>query len=141
MNRFPCVFVIVAVLVALTQADISNPQVKATFDKCVGSEKATPGDVETLKAHSSDLSKEAKCVIACVMKEFQVLADDGKINRDVYMKHAEEMSKGDAGKVTQATEMYDICSAKTVDEPCESAYNFGQCIKNEMIARNMPLDL
>ncbi|CAD7079379.1 unnamed protein product [Hermetia illucens] len=141
MNRFAYVFVIVVALVALSQADINNPKVKATFEKCVGSEKATPGDIEDLKAHSPDLSKEAKCVIACVMKEFKVLADDGKINHDVYMKHAEEMSKGDAGKVAQATEMYDICSAKTVADPCESAYNFGHCIKAEMMARNMPLDI
>ncbi|CAD7079377.1 unnamed protein product [Hermetia illucens] len=141
MNRFASVFVIVAALAALSQADVNDPRLKASLEKCIGSEKASPADVEALKAHSSDLSREAQCVMACVMKEFKLLGDDGKINRDVYMAEAEEMAKGDAGAIKQATEMYDICSAKTVADNCESANNFGQCIKNEMIARNIPLDM
>ncbi|CAD7079376.1 unnamed protein product [Hermetia illucens] len=140
MNCFASVFVIVAALVAVSQANVNDPKLKSILEQCIGSEKASPADIAALEARSSDLSKEAKCVISCVMKNYKLLSDDGKVNRDVFMTEAEEMTKGDAGAMKEAGEMFEICSAKTVADPCESAFNFGHCMKTEMTARNIPMD-
>ncbi|CAH1392074.1 unnamed protein product [Nezara viridula] len=90
-------------------------------------ENGFTGDIEELNFNSPDVSREAKCAVACSFEKKGVLKSDGTIDKEVEKKVIDELIKDDGlkKKYMKAIEECDI-SAKA--DKCETTYEYLKCL-------------
>lgn len=64
--------------------------------------------------------------------------DNGKLDKNAILEHLEKFDDVSEEKIRIAIEIVDKCSEMEVsDDDCEAAEQYGNCFKEESIARDM----
>ncbi|XP_058979165.1 general odorant-binding protein 19d-like [Musca domestica] len=117
-----------AVLVCYMKAeDITRENVLTIVEECKEEEGATDEDIETFKARLPPVSKEAKCMRACLMRHLGVLVD-GDLSKEKAIKLAEVVIH-DEDKIHLAATLVESCESLDFHEdPCEAAGQYITCM-------------
>ncbi|KAK9511757.1 hypothetical protein O3M35_000359 [Rhynocoris fuscipes] len=128
MNKLILTTVFAVVLAAAVQGQ--KEKAIAAYMKCSKENKVPADDIATFKSGQGlPKSKEAKCLMACMMKEGKII-DGGKYNKDNALKAVDVMLKDnpDAGKAKQVVETCAKEVGTTVgSDECEYAYKMATC--------------
>ncbi|XP_023159843.2 general odorant-binding protein 28a [Drosophila hydei] len=136
MQRFVYSVVFVALLGAALIGAFDDKEAMAKFvetaERCKGEVGASDADVQSAMKHEPAGTYEGKCLRACVMKNFKVLNDNGKLDTEAGREKAKQYTGSDPSKLKLALEIGDICSAIAVpDDHCEAAEKYSMCFKTE----------
>ncbi|BES93061.1 odorant Hypothetical protein protein [Nesidiocoris tenuis] len=130
-------FVISAALVVLVaisvQADEkkANEKVTEVFNKCRGTWPVTDEEVEQVKRKEKiPESKNAKCMLACMLKEAKVLKD-GEYSKDNALLMADVLHKDEPEQAEKLKQVVELCTVEvgtdTKGDECEYAYKMAVC--------------
>ncbi|XP_064554070.1 general odorant-binding protein 28a [Drosophila montana] len=142
MQRFVISVALVALLgAALTKAfDEKAAMAKflETAELCKGEVGASDADVQSAMKHEPAATYESKCLRACVMKKFNVLGENGKLDTEAGREKAKQYTGNDPAKLKLALEIGDTCAAISVPEDhCEAAEAYSMCFKTEAKQRGL----
>ncbi|NP_001298183.1 general odorant-binding protein 19d-like precursor [Stomoxys calcitrans] len=125
--KFFSVFLLMLVAVCYVKAEeLTKENVIAIAMACKEEHGASDADMEAFKAHEGALTKEGKCMAACVMEKFGVLVE-GKLDKDRAIEVGTAIFQEDAEKATAVVE---ACVDLEADEDhCEAAVQYAACMK------------
>nr|AYP30807.1 OBP8 [Corythucha ciliata] len=119
----------------LIKADFDNARTKAVYNKCLNAHPLPPGEEQHFK--KKDIvpsSRNAKCLIACLLKEGKILSD-GKYSLDMALKVADEINKDRPENNKKAKEVTQKCATEVGtdvgSDDCEFAYKMFVCVREE----------
>ncbi|ALC49606.1 Pbprp2 [Drosophila busckii] len=139
MSRTICLSMLLLLLVAAVaiqakpHEELTKEHVHEVAEECKAESGASEDDVEHLMKHEPAATHEGKCLLACVMKKFEILDDAGKLSKEHALEMIKNLSKHGAEKDAAAEEIIDLCEAKDVPEDhCDAAAVYEDCIVAHM---------
>lgn len=119
MKTFAAVFII-SCAVVLVQSGSITPEMKAQFivmaEECQTKTGASANDLATLMNHSAAVTKEGKCLSACIMQKMNSLDSNGKLDKAGSMAVAMIITKNDPAEMKIAEEVIDACVGLKVSD-------------------------
>ncbi|XP_034490677.1 general odorant-binding protein 19d [Drosophila innubila] len=145
MSRLVCLGLLLLVaVVAVSTApheDLSKEHTAEVAQECKTETGATDEDVEHMMHHKPSDSHEGKCLRACMMKKFEIMDDDGKLNKERALELVKIMSKDDAAKEAAGADVVDKCESLEVPEDyCVAAAAYETCIVENMHEHGLSLE-
>lgn len=142
MQRIVYSMVILALLGAVVVRGFDEKAALAKFmelaETCKTESGASDADVQDAANRLPASTYEGKCLRACVMKKFNLLNANGKLDTEAGHEKAKQYTGNDPAKLKVALEIGDICSALTVpDDHCEAAEAYGNCFRTEAVKRGL----
>lgn len=136
MQRFVYSVAIVALLGAVLVRGFDEKAAMAKFmelaEPCKAETGASDADMQEAIKRQPASTYESKCLRACVMKKFNLLDANGKLDTDAAREKAKQYTGNDPSKLKLALEIGDICAALSVpDDHCEAAETYGLCFHTE----------
>lgn len=142
MQRFVYSVAIVALLGAVLVRGFDEKAAVAKFmelaESCKAETGASDADMQGTIKHQPASTYEAKCLRACIMKKFNLMDANGKLDTDAAHEKAKQYTGNDPSKLKMALEIGDICAALSVpDDHCEAAETYGHCFHTEAEKRGL----
>ncbi|XP_013101515.1 general odorant-binding protein 28a [Stomoxys calcitrans] len=110
----------------------------AKAEVCKGETGGKDADVAEIAGKKPASTPEGKCMRSCLMKKYEVMDANGKMDKAVAMKHAEVLSDGDAKMLAIADEVVATCAALGVSgDHCEAAEEYLKCFKEQAMAHGV----
>uniref|UniRef100_T1PF47 PBP/GOBP family protein n=1 Tax=Musca domestica TaxID=7370 RepID=T1PF47_MUSDO len=125
--KFLASIVVLALAVGYIKSEeLTKENAIAVAAACKEEQGASDDDVEALKNHEAPSTHEGKCMAACIMEKFGVLAD-GKMVKEKAIEVGIALFGDDEAK---ATAIVEACESLEVDDDhCEAAVQYGACLK------------
>jgi hypothetical protein len=98
--------------------------------ECKVTEGASDQDMSLLVLKKPMVSKEGKCLYACIMEQLGAFAD-GKMVKSEFMEFAKVMVQGNAKALEKVRVIADGCENVTDADRCEAASKVRACVKAE----------
>ncbi|XP_014239601.1 general odorant-binding protein 19d-like [Cimex lectularius] len=122
---------LVASFIAAAMAGEAKEKVVEMFNKCKETHPVSEEEVEQFKKKEPvPSSSEAKCLMACMLKEGKVLKD-GVYSKDNALMLADVLHKEDPEQASKAKEVIEHCTKEVGTEvgadECEFAYKMAVC--------------
>ncbi|XP_034472061.1 general odorant-binding protein 28a [Drosophila innubila] len=142
MQRFVYSVVMIALLGAALVRAFDEKAALAKFmeyaEPCKVEVGASDSDMDEAMKHLPASTYEGKCMRSCVMKKFNLMDANGKLDTNAGHEKAKQYTGNDPAKLKIALEIGDICAAITVpDDHCEAAEAYGKCFKSEAQTRGL----
>ncbi|KAL7739267.1 hypothetical protein ACLKA6_008735 [Drosophila palustris] len=136
MQRFVYSVALIALLGAALVRAFDEKAALAKFmeyaEPCKAEAGASDSDLDEAIKHLPSSTYEGKCMRACVMKKFNLLDANGKLDTNAGHEKAKQYTGNDPAKLKIALEIGDMCAAINVpDDHCEAAEAYGNCFKTE----------
>lgn len=105
---------------------------------CKAEVGASDSDMEEATKHLPASTYEGKCMRSCVMKKFNLMDANGKLDTNAGHEKAKQYTGNDPAKLKVALEIGDICAAINVPaDHCEAAEAYGKCFRSEAERRGL----
>ncbi|XP_073828257.1 general odorant-binding protein 19d-like [Musca autumnalis] len=126
MKFFGVIVLLVAAVGYIRAEELSKENLVVVAGVCKEEKGASDDDVAALKAHEAPTTHEGKCMVACIMEKFEMLAD-GKLVKEKAIEVGVALFDDDEAKATAVVESCE--SLEVDDDPCEAAVQYGGCLK------------
>nr|AKN10577.1 general odorant binding protein 19d [Zeugodacus tau] len=122
MKYFVVCLAICSLVIAHTEAQELLEKVKQIAEECKGQVGASDDDVTRMLKYEPATNDKAKCLQACIMKQFGILDDNNKLVEAGAMAYIKSLAAGDAELEKLSTEVYNECkNTPASSNECEYA--------------------
>nr|AXB87329.1 odorant-binding protein 14 [Tropidothorax elegans] len=128
---FSAVLLAAVFVAAYAGEDKMNEKIQKAFNNCKEKHNPPEGDLDMMKKKDLEFkySKEAKCMIACMLEEGKILKD-GKYNKENALVMSDVLHKDDADEAAKARQVVETCYKEHPEvgsDQCEYAYQLAIC--------------
>ncbi|XP_065366101.1 general odorant-binding protein 28a-like [Calliphora vicina] len=114
------------------RAEVTKEEALAIATSCKEEVGASDADFGAIVQHQPTESAEGKCMLACVLKKFGVMSNEGKLIKDTAIEISKSLVQDEEEK-EHIVAVIDTCNELDVsDDHCEAAEEYGHCWRTEL---------